>query len=149
MGILITAIVIAWVIYMIVKKHFPQAILLIAGIVLLLATHFLGTNPILAAKQSSGSAFLDIFYTIQNLLRFPRGWSRLDYHVDSRVCEIYGIYRGEQIIICCRSVTIEVYKITVFASCFWLFCQSVPGSVHSKPCWTGVIAHGYHVSDSH
>jgi len=53
---------------MIVKKHFPQAILLIAGIVLLLATHFLGTNPILAAKQSSGSAFLDIFYTIQKLL---------------------------------------------------------------------------------
>lgn len=68
MGILITAIVIAWVIYMIVKKHFPQAILLIAGIVLLFATYFLGTNPILAAKQSSGSAVLDIFYTIQKLL---------------------------------------------------------------------------------
>lgn len=68
MGILITAIVIGWVIYMIVKKYYPQAILLIAGIILLLATYFLGTNPILAGKQSSGSAFLDIFYTIQRLL---------------------------------------------------------------------------------
>jgi DcuC family C4-dicarboxylate transporter len=68
MGIIIAALVIVWVIYMIIKKYFPQAILLIAGIVLLLAAYFLGTNPILEAKQSSGSAFLDIFYTIQKLL---------------------------------------------------------------------------------
>lgn len=68
MGIFITAIIIIWVIYMIVKKYFPQAILFIAGILLLFATYMLGTNTILEGKQSSGSAFLDIFYTIQLLL---------------------------------------------------------------------------------
>lgn len=68
MGIIITILVVAWVIYMIVKKHFPQAVLLAAGCTLLLATYFLGTNPILAAKQSSGSPLLDIFKTISALL---------------------------------------------------------------------------------
>jgi DcuC family C4-dicarboxylate transporter len=68
MGIVIATLVIFWVIYMIVKKFLPQAILFIAGIVLLLATYFLGINPILAAKESSGSAFLDIFHTIKVLL---------------------------------------------------------------------------------
>ncbi len=68
MGVFIAALVIVWVIYMIVKKYFPQAILFIAGIILLLATYILGINPILAAKQSSGSAILDIFHTIKVLL---------------------------------------------------------------------------------
>ncbi|MDR3566310.1 MAG: C4-dicarboxylate transporter DcuC [Negativicutes bacterium] len=68
MGSIITIIVVAWVIYMIVKKYFPQAVLLTAGIILLLATYFIGSNPILAAKESSGSAFLDIFHTIKVLL---------------------------------------------------------------------------------
>lgn len=68
MGSIITLLVIIWVIYMIVKKYMPQAVLLIAGIVLLLATYIFGFNPILDAKQSSGSALLDIFQTIQVLL---------------------------------------------------------------------------------
>lgn len=68
MGIIIAALVIIWVIYMIIKKFFPQAILFIAGIVLLLATYLLGINPILDAKQSAGSAILDIFHTIKILL---------------------------------------------------------------------------------
>ena len=68
MGVLIAALVIIWVIYMIIKKFFPQAILFIAGIVLLLATYLLGINPILAAKESSGSAILDIFHTIKVIL---------------------------------------------------------------------------------
>jgi DcuC family C4-dicarboxylate transporter len=67
-GVLIAALVIIWVIYMIIKKFFPQAILFIAGIVLLLATYLLGINPILAAKESSGSAILDIFHTIKVIL---------------------------------------------------------------------------------
>ncbi|MHC1759893.1 MAG: C4-dicarboxylate transporter DcuC [Negativicutes bacterium] len=67
-GIIIAALVIIWVIYMIIKKYFPQAILFIAGIVLLLATYLLGINPILDAKQSAGSAILDIFHTIKILL---------------------------------------------------------------------------------
>jgi len=68
MGIIIAILVVAWVIYMIIKKHYPQAILLIAGIILLLATYFIGSNPILAVKESSGSALLDIFHTIKVLL---------------------------------------------------------------------------------
>ncbi|AIF53150.1 C4-dicarboxylate transporter DcuC [Pelosinus sp. UFO1] len=68
MGIIITILVVAWVIYMIIKKYYPQAVLLIAGIMLLLATYFIGSNPILAAKESSGSALLDIFHTIKALL---------------------------------------------------------------------------------
>jgi DcuC family C4-dicarboxylate transporter len=68
MGIIITILVVAWVIYMIIKKHYPQAVLLIAGIILLLAAYFIGSNPILSAKESSGSALLDIFHTIKVLL---------------------------------------------------------------------------------
>lgn len=68
MGILITALVVIWVIYMIIKKYYPQAVLLTAGIVLLLATYFSGSSSILEAKQSSSSAFLDIFHTIKVLL---------------------------------------------------------------------------------
>lgn len=68
MGSIITILVVAWVIYMIIKKYYPQAVLLTAGIILLLATYFMGTNPILAAKESSGSALLDIFHTIKVLL---------------------------------------------------------------------------------
>lgn len=68
MGMIITLLVVAWVIYMIIKKFYPQAVLLVAGIVLFLATYFIGGTPILDAKQSSGSAFLDIFNTINVLL---------------------------------------------------------------------------------
>jgi DcuC family C4-dicarboxylate transporter len=68
MGMIITLLVVAWVIYMIIKKFYPQAVLLVAGIVLFLATYFIGGTPILDAKQSSGSAFLDIFHTITVLL---------------------------------------------------------------------------------
>ena len=45
MGIVIAGLVIVWVIYMIIKKFFPQAILFIAGIVLLLAAYFIVGTP--------------------------------------------------------------------------------------------------------
>lgn len=68
MGVFVTLLVVAWVVYMIVKKYYPQAVLLTAGVVLLFATYVLGTAPILAAKESSGAALLDIFHTIKVLL---------------------------------------------------------------------------------
>lgn len=68
MSTIITLSIIAWVIYMIIKKYYPQAVLLIAGILLLLATYFLGSTEILGAKDSTGSPFLDIFNTIKVLL---------------------------------------------------------------------------------
>ncbi len=68
MEIVITLIVVAWVIYMILKKFYPQAVLLIAGIVLLFFACVFGHTPLLEGKQSSGAAFLDIFNTISVLL---------------------------------------------------------------------------------
>lgn len=68
MGIFIAIMVVSAVIYMIIQKYYPQAVLLGAGLVLLLASYFLGITPILDAKQSSGSAFLDIFHTIKVIL---------------------------------------------------------------------------------
>ncbi|MFA6849555.1 MAG: C4-dicarboxylate transporter DcuC [Selenomonadaceae bacterium] len=68
MAIGIAAVVVVWVIYMIIKKFYPQGVLLTAGMILLLAACLLGNTAILEGKQSSGSAFLDIFNTIKVLL---------------------------------------------------------------------------------
>ena len=65
---IITGIVIAWVVYMIVKKYYPQAVLLTAGMILLLAACQLSNTALLDGKQSSGSVFLDIFHTGSVLL---------------------------------------------------------------------------------
>lgn len=65
---IITGIVIAWVVYMIVKKYYPQAVLLTAGMILLLAACQLSNTVLLEGKQSSGSVFLDIFHTGSVLL---------------------------------------------------------------------------------
>ena len=68
MSSIVSIIVIAWVIYMIIKKHYPQAVLLFAGIILLSWAVFVNGSAILAAKESSGSTILDIFSTIQVLM---------------------------------------------------------------------------------
>ncbi len=65
---IITGVVIAWVVYMIVKKYYPQAVLLTAGMVLLLAACQLNNTVLLEGKQSSGSVFLDVFHTGSVLL---------------------------------------------------------------------------------
>lgn len=65
---IITGIAIAWVVYMIVKKYYPQAVLLTAGMVLLLAACQISNTVLLEGKQSSGSVFLDIFHTGSVLL---------------------------------------------------------------------------------
>lgn len=68
MGILLAVIVVAWVIFMIIKRYYPVAVLLTAGCVLLLYVFFAGNPQILTGKESSGSNFLDIFQTIKALL---------------------------------------------------------------------------------
>jgi len=65
MSSFVAVIVIVWVIYMIVKKYYPQAVLLMAGVILLAWAVFVNGAVILPVKQSSGSAILDIFHTIQ------------------------------------------------------------------------------------
>jgi C4-dicarboxylate transporter, DcuC family len=64
MSILFTLLVIAWVIYMIVKRYYPQAILLFAGMALLAWAVFMEGFPVLSGKQACGSNALDIFQTI-------------------------------------------------------------------------------------
>ena len=68
MAISIAIVVVAWVVYMIIKKFYPQAVLLTAGMVLLFAACLLGHTPIMEGKQSCGSDFFDIFNTISVLL---------------------------------------------------------------------------------
>jgi c4-dicarboxylate anaerobic carrier family protein len=68
MSSLVAVIVIVWVIYMIVKKHYPQAVLLMAGIILLAWAVFVNGAVILPVKQSSGSTILDIFNTIKTIM---------------------------------------------------------------------------------
>jgi DcuC family C4-dicarboxylate transporter len=66
-GLMLSAVVVAWVIYMIIKKYQPQTVLLIAGITLLAGTAIIGLGPILPAKQTTGSMWFDIFELIKNL----------------------------------------------------------------------------------
>jgi DcuC family C4-dicarboxylate transporter len=69
MGIILATIVVAWVIFMIINRYYPQAVLLTAGCVLLLYVYlFMGGTPVLGGKEGSGSNFLDIFQTIKSLL---------------------------------------------------------------------------------
>ncbi len=68
MGIIFTLIVIAWVVYMIVKRHYPQAVLLIAGMALLTWAVLINGSGILGAKATTHSPFMDIFQTIQSIM---------------------------------------------------------------------------------
>lgn len=66
LGLVIAGLVVAWVGYMIVKKYYPQTILVAASIMLLAAAAIIGAKGgILAAKQSTGSMWLDIFHTFK------------------------------------------------------------------------------------
>ena len=68
LSLLIAGLVVLWVGYMIVKKYFPQTILIIAGIVLLSAAAIIGVKGgLLPAKASTGSMVLDIIQTFTNI----------------------------------------------------------------------------------
>lgn len=68
MSIIFTLLVIAWVGYMIVKKHYPQAVLLIAGMALLAWAVLVNGSGILGAKATTNSPFMDIFQTVQSIM---------------------------------------------------------------------------------
>lgn len=67
LGLLISAIVIAWVGFMLVKKYKPQGVLIIAGVVLMVCAIVLGLGPLLPAKQSTGLAWFDIFGILKKI----------------------------------------------------------------------------------
>ncbi|MDR3439717.1 MAG: C4-dicarboxylate transporter DcuC [Telmatospirillum sp.] len=71
--------VIAWLVYvMIVKKWRPQAVLFIAGLVMLGISVLANTGPLLGAKQTTGSPWLDLFKTISDLMHNRAGSSGMD-----------------------------------------------------------------------
>lgn len=63
MSMIFTILVVAWVIYMIVKKQYPQSILIIAGLLLLSWSVFVNGATILAPKATTNSTMLDIVHT--------------------------------------------------------------------------------------
>ena len=78
-GVIISLLVVAWLVYvMIGRKWRPQTVLFIAGLVLLSASILLHGGPLLAAKQSSGSAWLDLFKTISDIMHNRAGGSGMD-----------------------------------------------------------------------
>jgi C4-dicarboxylate transporter, DcuC family len=66
-GLVVAILVTAWLVYMVLTKYKPQAALLIAGVVLLIASIVLQRGPILGPKEATGSIWLDVFETIKNL----------------------------------------------------------------------------------
>jgi C4-dicarboxylate transporter, DcuC family len=73
-GLIISAVVIAWVVYaMIVKKYRPHAVLFLAGFMLLAGAVALNLGPLLPAKQATGAAWLDMFKTVSGLLQNRTG----------------------------------------------------------------------------
>lgn len=69
-SLVVAALVVAWVGYMIVKKYYPQTILLVAGAVLLLIAALVGVKGgLLTAKASTGSIWLDIFHTFTTIAK--------------------------------------------------------------------------------
>lgn len=68
LGLIISLIVIVWVGWMIAKKGYAAAVLLVAGVVLLACAVLLDVDPGLTIKKSSGSAFFDIFKVVETTL---------------------------------------------------------------------------------
>lgn len=68
MGLVISIVVIGWVAWMIAKKGYATAVLLIAGVTLLGMSVLLDLGPGLTVKKSTGSSFFDIFQVVQNIM---------------------------------------------------------------------------------
>ncbi len=68
LGLIISLVVIVWVGWMIAKKGYATAVLMIAGVVLLACAVLLDVEPGIALKKSSGSAFFDIFKVVEATL---------------------------------------------------------------------------------
>ncbi|SQI38575.1 Putative cryptic C4-dicarboxylate transporter DcuD [Leminorella richardii] len=68
MGLTIALVVIAWVAWMIARKGYATAVLLVAGVFLLGTSVLLDLGPGLTLKKSTGSGFFDIFQVVQNIM---------------------------------------------------------------------------------
>ena len=78
----IAIVVIVCVGYLIIKKVYPTAVLMIAGLVLLCCAVLLDVEPGLALKKGTGSEFFDIFKIIRR--------TRLKHYVHGRLRQVHG-----------------------------------------------------------
>ena len=67
-GLLLAAAVTCWVAWMIAKKGYAAAVLLVAGIVLMLCSIYLQIGPGLALKKGTGSLFFDVFQVVETIM---------------------------------------------------------------------------------
>lgn len=68
MGLTISLFVIAWVAWMIGKKGYATAVLLIAGVFLLCMSVLLDLGPGLTVKSPTGNSFFNIFQVVQEIM---------------------------------------------------------------------------------
>ncbi len=78
-SVVVSLVIIAWLVYsMIVKKWRPQAVLFLAGMMMLMIAVLAHIGPVLPDKRSTGSAWLDLFKIISDLLHNRAGSSGMD-----------------------------------------------------------------------
>ena len=66
-GIICSLLVLALIVYLLAKGYTPQAVLFLAGFILLVCTAVFNINPILDAKQTTNFVGFDIIKTFSNL----------------------------------------------------------------------------------
>lgn len=85
----IAIVVIVCVGYLIIKKVYPTAVLMIAGLVLLCCAVLLDVEPGLALKKGTGSEFFDIFKISGCLFNHARR-TGLKHYVHGRLRQVHG-----------------------------------------------------------
>ena len=72
-GLILASVVTVWLVYMLVKRHRPQPVLLIAGLFLLFSAIALRMGPLLPGKETTGLIWFDPFEIIKNLMSSRTG----------------------------------------------------------------------------
>lgn len=67
LGILLSGAIVVWIGYMIARKVYAPAVLMLGGMVLICLAAAFGINPILGAKQATGFAPFDIFEAVRRM----------------------------------------------------------------------------------
>ncbi len=67
MNLLVALVVTLWVGFLVYKRYKAQAVLLLAGFILLAVAHLGGYGQILAPKQATGSFFFDMFELVNSI----------------------------------------------------------------------------------
>jgi DcuC family C4-dicarboxylate transporter len=67
LGVLLAGVVTGWIVYMIAKKAYPVAVLLLAGIALMACGSAFHLGTVLGPKATTGSLVLDVFDAVRQL----------------------------------------------------------------------------------